>query len=223
MPGWDYSRNGYYYITMVIKEFDPILGHIENDEMILSDFGEIAFDEWIKSFEIRDELLMDEFTFMPDHMHAIIILKNTDGNGNGIGNDGNRIGNDGNRIGNDGNGIGNDGNGIGNDGNGIGNDGNGIGNVQTHGRASQTSPASDSKSHLHRLPKSISSFIAGYKSATTTEIDNFIDLHNLPIPKYNRNNRLWHINYHDHIIRDDGEYKRIKQYIIDNPKNWKKN
>jgi REP element-mobilizing transposase RayT len=187
MPGWDYSRNGYYYITMVIKGFDPILGHINNDEMILSDFGEIAFEEWIKSFEIRDELLMDEFTFMPDHMHAIIILKNQDGNGIGHGNDGN-----------------------------------GIGNVQTHGRASLTSPASNSKSHLHRLPKSISSFIAGYKSATTTEIDNFIDLHHLPIPKYNRNNRLWHINYHDHIIRDDGEYKRIKQYIIDNPKNWKK-
>jgi hypothetical protein len=93
MPGWDYSRNGYYYITMVIKGFDPILGHINNDEMILSDFGEIAFEEWIKSFEIRDELLMDEFTFMPDHMHAIIILKNQDGNGIGHGNDGNGIGN----------------------------------------------------------------------------------------------------------------------------------
>ena len=30
----------------------------------------------------------------------------------------------------------------------------------------------------------------------------------------------WHPNYHDHIIRDNNSYERIKNYIISNPQNW---
>ena len=37
---------------------------------------------------------------------------------------------------------------------------------------------------------------------------------------FNRKNRLWQINYHDRIVRNKNEFERIKQYIINNPKNW---
>lgn len=30
----------------------------------------------------------------------------------------------------------------------------------------------------------------------------------------------WQSRYHDHIVRNDTEYQRIKNYIINNPKNW---
>ncbi|MEA3448523.1 MAG: transposase, partial [Bacteroidota bacterium] len=30
----------------------------------------------------------------------------------------------------------------------------------------------------------------------------------------------WQSDYYDHIIRDDASYHRIKNYIINNPKNW---
>lgn len=30
----------------------------------------------------------------------------------------------------------------------------------------------------------------------------------------------WQADYHDHIIRDEKEYDKIKWYIINNPKNW---
>ena len=30
----------------------------------------------------------------------------------------------------------------------------------------------------------------------------------------------WQPRFHDHIIRNDEELNRIRQYIIDNPKNW---
>lgn len=33
-------------------------------------------------------------------------------------------------------------------------------------------------------------------------------------------NYAWQGRFHDHIIRDDSEYQRIKNYIINNPKNW---
>jgi REP element-mobilizing transposase RayT len=31
----------------------------------------------------------------------------------------------------------------------------------------------------------------------------------------------WQSRFHDHIIRNEDEFIRISQYIIDNPKNWK--
>jgi REP element-mobilizing transposase RayT len=30
----------------------------------------------------------------------------------------------------------------------------------------------------------------------------------------------WQARFHDHILRDDDEYQRIKKYIIENPGNW---
>jgi REP element-mobilizing transposase RayT len=36
-------------------------------------------------------------------------------------------------------------------------------------------------------------------------------------------NFQWQKSYHDRIIRNDDELNRVRIYIIDNPKNWKKN
>jgi putative transposase len=33
-------------------------------------------------------------------------------------------------------------------------------------------------------------------------------------------NFQWQERYYDHIIRDEGEFNRIQDYIINNPKNW---
>src|SRR5690606_4574879 len=100
--------------------------------------------------------------------------------------------------------------------------------VQTHSRASQTNDetTNDEKTHVRaslrfiRKPKSISSFIAGFKSASTNKIDDFIDERELPIKKFNRNHKFWHPNYHDHIIRNEEAYLKIKNYIINNPAKW---
>lgn len=32
--------------------------------------------------------------------------------------------------------------------------------------------------------------------------------------------RIWQRNYHDHIIRDDADLQRLRQYIQDNPMKW---
>jgi len=32
----------------------------------------------------------------------------------------------------------------------------------------------------------------------------------------------WQERFHDHIVRDAGEYERIFNYITNNPQNWKK-
>ncbi|HRF94148.1 MAG TPA: hypothetical protein PLZ51_03090, partial [Aggregatilineales bacterium] len=32
---------------------------------------------------------------------------------------------------------------------------------------------------------------------------------------------IWHGRYHDHIIRNEADYFRIRAYIIENPSRWK--
>ena len=82
--------------------------------------------------------------------------------------------------------------------------------AQRHGHASVP----------HRMPKSISSFIAGFKSAVNSKIDDYIDQNNLKIPKYNRKNHFFQPNYHDRIIRDEKAYRNISNYIKNNPAKW---
>ncbi|MCC6582107.1 MAG: transposase [Chitinophagales bacterium] len=68
-----------------------------------------------------------------------------------------------------------------------------------------------SSAYQRRMPKSISSFIAIFKSITTKQIN---DLRNTP------NEKIWQNNYHDHIVRNEKSFKDIFNYIENNPLNW---
>lgn len=57
--------------------------------------------------------------------------------------------------------------------------------------------------------ETVSAITRSYKSAVTFHA-NRLGLEN-----------GWQPRFHDHIIRDDGEYQRISDYIVSNPKNWK--
>jgi len=203
LKGWDYSHNGFYFITIITQNRECYFGTAENRKIILSDFGKITNNEWLKSFEIRSELILDEYVIMPNHIHAIVAIQTSDDIDNS------RLDNtrlidtrlidtrliDTRLI------------------------------VETHGRASlrqqQQQYQTENKSRkLIRKPKSISTFIAGFKSGTINKIDDFIDENNLKIAKFNKNNPLWQSNYHDHIIRNEESYYNIKNYIANNPMNW---
>jgi REP element-mobilizing transposase RayT len=64
----------------------------------------------------------------------------------------------------------------------------------------------------YRPPKSISSFVGGFKSAATSRINELKQFHGISV---------WQARFHDHIIRDEAEYFRIVRYIKSNPQNWK--
>ena len=85
---------------------------------------------------------------------------------------------------------------------------------------SDNSGESDGTPKLSRKPKSISSFVAGFKSAAIRRIDDWIDENHLTMSKFNRRNPLWQSNYHDRIVRNPSEYDSIVNYIDLNPKNW---
>lgn len=77
MPLWDDAGNGSYFLTFVTKNRVCNLCGIVNGEVVLSDFGKIVNEEWLKSFEIRKELTCDVYVIMPNHIHAIVDLKKT--------------------------------------------------------------------------------------------------------------------------------------------------
>jgi hypothetical protein len=75
--------------------------------------------------------------------------------------------------------------------------------VRAHGRAPLPT--------LHRKPRSLGAFIAGYKSAVTKRIN---VLRNTPTAP------VWQRNYHEHVIRDETALDAIRAYIANNPFHW---
>jgi REP element-mobilizing transposase RayT len=72
-----------------------------------------------------------------------------------------------------------------------------------------THHAGASLAPLHRKPRALGSFIAGFKASVTRRVGGKLDSGN-----------IWQRNYYEHIIRDNVDYKRIAGYILDNPLNW---
>jgi REP element-mobilizing transposase RayT len=197
---WDYSSEGLYFITINTVHHCCFFGSIVDKEMHLSAYGRIVADEWDKSFEIRQELFCDAFVIMPNHIHAILRIQFPPTVA-----------------------------------------------VEPHGRAALRDADADVASHsephgcaalrdtaidtvadadihsravqrgvgngiAYREPKSISSFVAGFKSAVTARIN---ELRNT------KGQAVWQSRFHDHVIRDFEECRRIGAYIDSNIENWK--
>jgi REP element-mobilizing transposase RayT len=59
--------------------------------------------------------------------------------------------------------------------------------------------------------KSLGSFVAGFKSAVTKRINETRQTPGIPV---------WQRNYYDHIIRDEDDLDRIRNYIASNSLKW---
>ena len=76
LKNWDYSQNGYYYITISTEDKMKYFGKIVNDQMQLSKIGKIAKEYWRNIPQYHPYVQLDEFIIMPDHIHGIIIINN---------------------------------------------------------------------------------------------------------------------------------------------------
>jgi putative transposase len=74
LKGYDYSQEGMYYITICCHNRNCLLGDVVNGEIILNEYGTIAFNEWLNTPNIRRNVELDVFVIMPNHIHGIIIL-----------------------------------------------------------------------------------------------------------------------------------------------------
>ncbi|MCK4635541.1 MAG: transposase [Candidatus Moranbacteria bacterium] len=78
LQNYDYSQNGYYFITICTKNKENYFGKIKNQKMFLNKFGKIIKEYWLKIEEVHNFVKLDKFVIMPNHIHGIIIIDKND-------------------------------------------------------------------------------------------------------------------------------------------------
>ena len=78
LKGYDYSKEGLYFITICVQNRECILGKIENSEMIKNQIGAIAHEFWLEIPKYYLQVELHEHIIMPNHMHGIIEILPTD-------------------------------------------------------------------------------------------------------------------------------------------------
>jgi REP element-mobilizing transposase RayT len=122
-----------------------------NGAMRLNEFGEMVNNEWLKTPRIRHEIILDSHVVMPNHFHAVVILRRGD------------------------------------------------------------RPVAPTNNTSGPKPRSIGSLVAGFKFSVTKGINETRKMHGVPV---------WQRNYYEHVIGDDDDLNRIREYIEYNPARW---
>ena len=78
LKSWDYTQNGYYYITICTQNKRKLLCDIKQDgcdcEVTLTKIGHIVNDCWKKMQQVSPYIKLDYYCLMPNHLHGIIII-----------------------------------------------------------------------------------------------------------------------------------------------------
>ncbi|MCF8302522.1 MAG: hypothetical protein K9I94_04530 [Bacteroidales bacterium] len=184
LKNWDYGWNAAYFVTICTANRECYFGDIKNDEIVWSETGKLA-NQFLMEIPQRYEYAdLDEFVVMPNHVHAIVIIKKT-GNGRRNVIDDHDGGTD-DRDAGDGRDA--------------------INRVSTGPNPKKPGGITGNKNPM--LHDNISRIFNWYKGRVTFESR-----------KINAD-FAWQSRFYDHIIRNDMEYQRIKNYIINNPRNW---
>ena len=196
LKGWDYSAPGYYFITICSVNRECILGCIIEEKMVLSDCGKIAELELKHIPEYHSRVLLDTWVIMPDHIHLILLLGDY-GFDNGIA----------------------------------------CAPMAPVKKIHENPVEKIHKNPVEKIHKNpvekihefslrddiiqyrkmrrgmlIPKLIGKFKMKTSKQMN---IIRNTP------GSRNWQADYYDHIISDNESYKRIKDYIVKNPQNWR--
>lgn len=210
MRGYDYASEGAYFVTICTHDRRYLFGRVVDGVMVTNALGNIAQRCWDAIQEHMPHVDVGPFVVMPDHVHGIVVIRERLGDGRDRAVDG-----------------------------ALGVGGAGSRHVAPGIRAVDDAPATDGPTNAPSLPVrrtrhdaslpdhgndgprpkppgiprgSLGQVIQSYKSAVTR-----IAYRDGILP---RGIPVWQGNYWDDIIRDDGAYERIAQYIRSNPANW---
>ncbi len=71
---WDYSDPGYYFVTICIKDRICYFDKIVHSQAVLSDMGMIVSEEWKETEKKQQNVKLDSWVIMPNHIHGIIVI-----------------------------------------------------------------------------------------------------------------------------------------------------
>lgn len=195
---WDYRDDAAYFVTICTSGREHFFGEIVDGKMHLSEIGQIAQQNWLEIPTHFPFIRLDAFVTMPNHMHGILVIDHSRNNLN------DNVCRDAiNRVSDD-----------------------TMTKIEpTEGEGAQTSDAHQldainrvsTNDHLiggitgeknPMLSNNLSRIIRWYKGRTTFQCHSV------------HADFAWQTRFHDHIIRDEQEYWKIREYIQNNPKRW---
>ncbi len=74
--GWDYSWNGWYFVTICTMHKKCFFGGIHGDIMVHNEIGKLVEYFWNQIPSHFSYVGLDEFIVMPNHIHGILTIQN---------------------------------------------------------------------------------------------------------------------------------------------------
>ncbi len=158
LKGYNYSEAGAYFITVCTQGHECLFGEVVNGEIRLNEYGKIVVNCWSDIPAHFQNVNLDEFVVMPNHIHGIMIIVGT------------RF-----RVG-----------------------------------ARHAVPLQEER-FGKPVSGSIPTIIRSFKSAGTKGINELRQISGIPV---------WQRNDYEHIIRQDDDLNKIREYITNNPSRW---
>ncbi len=197
LKGWDYSKAGLYYITIIVQNRLHLFGHIKNGVVILNDAG-MMVEKWY--FEMGNKypnIKCDEHVVMPDHFHCIIEIVGNDSKIRNVHNT-DAHATDAHVL------------------------RDAHAGTSLRGRPDNVMRPDNTESEPiygidnKKYNASLFDMMDWFKTMTTNGYIRGVKNNNWQ--RFEK--RLWQLRYYDHIIRNENDYFRISKYIINNPVKW---
>ncbi|MBK8393018.1 MAG: transposase [Saprospiraceae bacterium] len=78
LEGYDYGRNGAYFITICTNNRQHFFGEIRESEFFPTDLGNLAEKFWLEIPDKFPFVELGNFVVMPDHTHGILVIDKND-------------------------------------------------------------------------------------------------------------------------------------------------
>jgi len=140
---FDYSNEGYYFVTICVKDKTEWFGEIKDGRMMLNEYGKIVKNRWVWLPKQYFYIQLDEFVVMSNHFHGILSI---------------------------------------------------VGNGRDRS--------------VHKI-KSLFELIGAFKTTSSKLI------HRAGLLEFQ-----WQKSFYDHIIRNEQDLTRVREYIVNNPLKW---
>lgn len=190
LRGWNYATTGYYFVTICTQHRQHFFGSAVEECTRLSPIGKIVADEWLRTEYVRQNVSLDEWIIMPNHIHGIIIIHAPDADSNAVETPCR----------------------------GVCDDGNGTNDVETprrgvcdeHNESMQTPRRGVSTTRASALRAgSLGAIIGQFKSAATKRIR-----------AARHRDFAWQTRFYDVIIPNERALQNMREYIQNNPCRW---
>ena len=191
LKAYDYSKPGFYYITICSRNLEILFGEIRRDVMYPSAGGQFIIECWNSIPKHYPQIKLHAFTLMPNHVHGILEIIELDAP--------NQIKSFGffkPTV----------------EGFGRAQDVEPLPNSQLLGFQERNNLKSGPKRRnkfQHIIPGSLGAIVRGFEIGVTKWFRQNTNVQD-----------VWQRNFYDSIIRSQAGYLRVTMYINNNQKNW---